>query len=184
MATQYTALLRGINVGGNNIIPMAELRDAVADLGARNVATYIQSGNVLFDGGRATGTTWTKRLETGLAERFGYQARVMVRSHEEMRAIVHQAPEGFGDAPDDCKYDVLFLSQTLSAPAALEQLRTRPEVDSVWAGDTVVYFSRVVARASQSYLNKLASMPIYKEITVRNWRTTTTLLRMLNERVA
>ncbi len=184
MTKQYVALLRGINVGGNNIIPMAQLREAVAELGASDVVTYIQSGNVLFGGGRASAATWVKRLETALAERFSYAARVMVRSHTAMQAIITNAPAGFGDAPDEYKYDVLILADALTATAAMQQLRARPDVDSAWAGDQVLYFSRVASRASQSCLSKLASLPMYKEITVRNWRTTTTLLRMLDERIA
>ncbi len=184
MGTQYVALLRGINVGGNNIIPMAELRECVIALGAKDVATYIQSGNVLFDGGRRSAGTWTGLLERGLAERFDYSARLMLRTHEQLRAIVTDAPAGFGDAPDAYRYDVLFLSDALPARDAFAQLEARPGVDEANAGDGVIYFSRLIARASQSWLNKLVSRPMYKEMTVRNWRTTTTLLRKLDDRVS
>lgn len=182
MATQYLALLRGINVGGNNIIPMADLRSCVADLGASDVATYIQSGNVLFDGGETPPATWISRLETGLADRFGYGARVALRSHDELRSVVAGAPDGFGAEPDRYRSDVVFLLGPSSADEVVGQLRARDGVDAMAAGDGVVYFERLIARAAQSYLSKVIGTPVYREMTIRNWRTTTTLLRMLDER--
>lgn len=182
MGQRFVALLRGINVGGNNPVPMPALRETVAALGARDVATYIQSGNVLFDGGDAGASTWVERLEAALAERFGYQARVAVRSHAQLRAIVDGAPPGFGQQPDMYRSDVVFLLGPSGATEVVSQLRTREGVDSMAAGDGVVYFERLTARATQSYLSKVASLPVYKEMTIRNWRTTTTLLRMLDER--
>lgn len=184
MATQYLALLRGINVGGNNIIPMADLRACVTDLGASDVATYIQSGNVLFDGGDTPEAAWIERLETGLAARFGYGARVALRRHDELRAVVAGAPDGFGADPDRYRSDVLFLLGPSSADHVVGQMRAREGVDSMAAGDGVVYFERLTARATQSYLSKVAGTPAYKEMTIRNWRTTTTLLRMLDERAS
>lgn len=184
MGTRYLALLRGINVGGNNPVPMADLRATVADLGATDVATYIQSGNVLFDGGRAGATTWIERLEVALAERFAYKARVTLRSHAELRSIVDGAPKGFGTAPDRFRSDVVFLLGPSSAREAVTQMRARDGVDTMAAGDGVVYFERLIARATQSYLSKVIGTPIYREMTIRNWRTTTTLLRMLDERAS
>ncbi len=99
MGETFVALLRGINVGGNNIIPMADLRDTFTATGATDVATYIQSGNVLFDGGRDDHDTWVERLEAALAERFGYHARVTLRSHRELRAIVGDARPGSAGIP-------------------------------------------------------------------------------------
>ena len=184
MASRYVALLRGINVGGNNRVPMADLRACFGDLGASDVATYIQSGNVLFDGGRTGAATWIERIETALAERFGYDARVTLRSHAELRAIVADAPAGFGTDPDRYRSDVVFLLGPSSASEVVAQMRARDGVDSMTAGDGVVYFERLTARASQSYLSKVVGTPIYREMTIRNWRTTTTLLRMLDERAA
>ena len=182
MGTSYVALLRGINVGGNNPVPMAGLRDAFAELGATGVSTYIQSGNVLFDGGRAGHDTWVKRLEAHLAERFGYHARVTLRSHEELRAIVDGAPRGFGQDPHAYRSDVVFLLGPSTAPEVVPQMRARDGVDSMTAGDGVVYFERLIARATQSHLSKVVGTPVYREMTIRNWRTTTTLLRMLDGR--
>lgn len=182
MGTRYVALLRGINVGGINPVPMTALREAFAELGATDVATYIQSGNVLFDGGRAGHESWVKRLEAELAKRFDYHARVTLRAHEELRAIVDGAPKGFGQDPDAYRSDVIFLLGPSTAAEVVGQMRARDGVDSMTAGDGVVYFERLVARLTQTYLTRVVGTPIYREMTIRNWRTTTTLLRMLDER--
>ena len=181
MTTRYLALLRGINVGGNNLIPMAALRDCFEDLGAKDVATYIQSGNVLFDGGRRGAAAWTTRIERALSERFGYEATVVVRTHDELRAIVRDAPDGFGEEPARFRYEVLFLKEPLSAAEALDQVPLREGVDAVAAGKGALYHARLEARATQSKLNRIVGTPIYRQMTIRNWRTTTRLLAMLDE---
>jgi uncharacterized protein (DUF1697 family) len=182
MSITYLALLRGINVGGNNIIPMAELRACFADLGATEAATYIQSGNVLFDGGADDATTWTERIERGLSERFGYEARVVLRTHDELRAVVDRAPNGFGGEPDRFGYDVIFLKEPLGAAEAMRLIEAKEGVDDIVAGEGVLYFSRLMARATESRLTRIVGRPVYKRVTIRNWRTTTRLLAMLDER--
>lgn len=177
--TRYVALLRGINVGGRNLIKMADLRACFESAGFEDVATYIQSGNVLF--GAPPADDLPARLEELLSGAFDYRASVAVRSHDEMRATVDGAPKGFGADPDGYRYDVIFLKHTLDAASAMAAVDTRPEVDEVHAGPGALYFSRLVSRASQSKLSKIASSPIYPSITIRNWNTTTKLLQMLED---
>ena len=80
--------------------------------------------------------------------------------------------------------NVLFLMPPLTADEVLAQLTPRDGVDTAAGGDGVVYFENRMDRASQSRLGKIVGMPFYPRITIRNWRTTTTLLRMLDERAA
>jgi uncharacterized protein (DUF1697 family) len=175
--TRYVALLRGINVGGKNLIKMAALRACFEELGFSDVATYIQSGNVLFrTGGKRA--ELTARIEGALAEAFSYQASVLLRSKKQMQAIVAGAPKGFGAAPEEYRYDVLFLKKPLTAATAMKTVPTRPGVDQVHPGTGVLYFSRLINEASRSQLSKLVSLPIYQRMTIRNWRTTTKLLEM------
>src|SRR5688572_14340509 len=97
--TRYVALLRGINVGGKNIIKMTELKACFEAQGLRDVATYIQSGNVLFSAPARGADALCRRVETTLAKTFAYRASVLLRSREELAAIVQRAPRGFGSAP-------------------------------------------------------------------------------------
>ena len=175
----YLALLRGINVGGKNIIKMADLRSCFEAEGFRDVVTYIQSGNVIFRAPSSGLKTLTNRIEKMLAAAFGYEASVVMRSPKQMRAVVSGAPADFGEQPETYRYDVIFLKAPLTATAAMELIPTRPGVDEAWAGNGVLYFSRRIEQASRSYLSRLASMPVYQRVTIRNWNTTTRLLELM-----
>jgi uncharacterized protein (DUF1697 family) len=179
---QYVALLRGINVGGNNRITMPELRRCFEALGFGDVATYIQSGNVLFEATERRPADLAVQIEEALAERFGYPARIALRSHGRMRAVVAGAPAGFGGRPDRYRYDVVFLREPLTAAEAMRDLRTRVGVDEAFAGDGVWYFARLASRASQSYLSRIVALPVYQSMTIRNWNTTVRLLALLDAR--
>ena len=179
MDTTWLALLRGINVGGRNVIRMAELRECFEAEGFRDVVTYIQSGNVIFRSPSSAPGTLTARIEAMLAAAFDYRAKVALRSRRQMRAVVEEAPEGFGSRPDVYRCDVLFLMASLTADAAMEHVRTRSGVDEAWAGEGVLYFSRLIEKASRSHLGRLASMPVYQSMTIRNWNTTTRLLHLM-----
>ncbi len=181
----HLALLRGINVGGNNLIRMTDLKTAFEDMGCRNVATYIQSGNVVFDPpvkGSTTPVAARARIEAGLSERFGYQAKVLILTRSALQAAVEGAPQGFGDDPELHRHDVIFPIVPLTAPALLRvilELGLKPEVDTVHAGRNAVYFRRLTARAAQSRLTKLIGLPAYQSVTIRNWNTTTRLLKLM-----
>ena len=179
--TRYVALLRGINVGGKNPVPMAELRDALTHAGFDAVRTYIQSGNVLFRSA-AEASGLETRLETVITERFGFPVPVVVRSLRRLRAVVAKAPAGFGTQPDRYHSDVVFLKAPLTATAALRVVELREGVDQAWPGPGVVYFARLSARRTQSRLSRIMSTPEYRRMTIRNWATTTTLLTLLDER--
>lgn len=176
---RYVALLRGINVGGSRMIEMADLRACFEGGGLDEVSTYIQSGNVLFtssDPWRALET----RIEGMLMAAFGYDVPVMLRSRSQLRAVVAGAPDGFGTDADRYRDDVIFLKAPLTAARAIDEVRARDEVDRVWAGPGVLYFSRLASRAPQSYLSKITSSPIRQQVTIRNWHTTTKLLRLMD----
>ena len=178
---RYVALLRGINVGGNNMIAMAALKSCFETAGFDDVATYIQSGNVLFTPRKPiTPDALTKRLEMLLTSTFSYQATVVVRDTKQMIDVVKKAPKGFGKQPDQFRYDVVFLKEPLTAAAAMKDWPLQEGVDAAWAGPGVVYASRLIAKATQSKMNRIVSIPIYKSVTIRNWNTTTKLLALMD----
>jgi uncharacterized protein (DUF1697 family) len=178
---RYVALLRGINVGGRNLIKMTALKACFEKHGLREVTTFIQSGNVLFD---AAGPQrrLVEEIEALLAATFDYEARVVLRSRQQLRAVVEGAPKGFGAQPQLYRYDAIFLKEPLKAAAAMKSVATREGVDHAWAGNGVLYFSRLVSRATQSRLSRIITSPLYPRITIRNWNTTTRLLEMMEAR--
>ncbi len=177
----YVCLLRGINVGGNHPIKMAALAACFEALGFYHVRTYIQSGNVIFGAEEPKRARLVGMIEAALSQTFNYEARVVVRSEEELKGIVTRAPDGFGSAPSMYRYDVFFLKEPLSASEAIKGITPREGVDQVWAGDSVLYASRLISRASQSRLSRIIGLPIYQDMTIRNWNTTTRLLEMMGE---
>ncbi len=176
--SRYVALLRGINVGGKNLIPMPALAAFFEAQGLAEVATYIQSGNVLFTSGERSAAL-VERLEAGLTRAFAYPACVVLRSREQLRRVVDEAPAGFGTRPAHYRYDVLFLKDSLPAAEALARAPAKPGVDQVSAGRGVLYFSRLVAKASQSRMSRITGLAVYQQMTIRNWNTTTRLLELM-----
>ncbi len=176
---RFVALLRGINVGGKNLIKMTALRACFEEHGFADVTTYIQSGNVLFSAsGRAS--ELTARVERALSHTFGAEIPTVVRSAKQLRDIVEGAPEGFGSDPASFRYDVIFLKEPLTAQQANPLVPHRPGVDDKHAGKGVLYFSRLISRATESRLSRVVGLPIYQSMTIRNWNTTKKLLAMLS----
>jgi uncharacterized protein (DUF1697 family) len=178
---RYVALLRGINVGGRNAVPMPALKAAFEEYGFDDVQTYIQSGNVIFSTPTSNQAGLTQTIELMLRTAFDhYDASVVIRSRSQMRAIVEKAPKGFGTEPAKYRYDACFLKPPLTAKQVVASVPTKEGVDRIWAGSGVVYFSRLTSRATQSRLNRVASMPLYQQMTIRNWNTTTKLAELVN----
>jgi uncharacterized protein (DUF1697 family) len=179
--TRYLALIRGINVGGRNIIAMAELRQAFEAAGYDAVSTYIQSGNVLFESD-APRASLEDDVEAMLERRFGVPFVVVLRSHRQLRIVVDGAPGGFGAKPGTYHSDVIFLKAPLSSQRALRVIQLREGVDQAWPGTSVLYFARLSERLAQSRMSRIVGTPEYQQMTIRSWTTTTKLLGLLDGR--
>ena len=175
---RYVALLRGINVGGQNLIKMPALKACFEAHGLRDVVTLIQSGNVIFSA-TASRRVLVREIEQLLAKTFDYPASIVLRTGKQMRDLVAAAPPGFGSEPAKRRYDVIFLKEPLTAAVAMKSVIARAGVDQAFAGKGVLYFSRLISKASQSQLSRIISMPIYRSMTIRNWNTTTKILRVM-----
>ena len=174
---QKVALLRAINVGGR-MLPMADLRAICADLGWRNVRTYIASGNVLFD---AEGSTAANEaaLETAIAARFPFEVPVVVRTAKQWSAFPasNPFPEAARDAPNRL---LMLLSKRPPAAGAEDAIAARAAAGEQVrrAGDALwIYFPE------GSGTSKLTPTAIDKAIgspsTSRNYRTVVRLKEML-----
>ena len=178
---QYLALLRGINVGGKNIIKMADLKACFEGMGFTEVLTFIQSGNVLFRSAEKDKKKLTRKIEQVLSERFSYTSRIVAVTHKELRKVIAEAPKGFGKDLDMYRYDVLFLKEPLTSLEAMKNVRVKEGVDEAHGGRSVLYFSRLISKASQSSLTKIITLPMYQNMTIRNWNTTTKLLALMEK---
>jgi uncharacterized protein (DUF1697 family) len=180
--TRYLVLLRGINVGGKNKVPMAGLRQLLEELGYSNVATYIASGNVILSSDRSPGAI-KREIEAALPKAFRLDSDLIaahVLSRAQLRAVVNGKPKGFGDHPETYHSDAIFLIG-IDAATAMEVFDPHPEVDRVWPGDGVIYSQRLSAKRTKSRLNKAITTPLYKSMTLRSWATTMALHELLEE---
>ncbi len=175
----YVALLRGINVGGKNIIKMTDLKACFEAIGLTSVITYIQSGNVVFKSTESNHELLTSKIEASLEKIFNNKIIVLVVTYNDLREILEHAPKDFGKDPDIYRYDVIFILEPFTPNQAIRDIETRDGVDRVYLGKKVLYFSRLIERATQSKLSKIVSLPIYKKMTIRNWNTTTKLLALM-----
>jgi uncharacterized protein (DUF1697 family) len=180
MMTRYLVLLRGINVGGRNKVPMAALRELLESHGHTKVATYIASGNVILSSDR-TAAAIKRELEEALPKTFKLDSEliaVLVLTRAQLRAVVRDRPKGFGDKPDTYNSDAVFL-MGIDAPTAMQVFNPRPGVDEVWPGKGVIYSQRLSAQRTKSRLGKIVGTPAYKSMTIRSWATTMALLERM-----
>jgi uncharacterized protein (DUF1697 family) len=175
---QYLALLRGINVGGKNIIKMSDLKECFENAGFTDVTTYIQSGNVIFNSQEPGKKILIDLIEKTLAERFNSALKTVLLSAADLERIINEAPADFGSEPDKYRYDVIFLKENVSADKLLKTIRIMEGVDTASSGSSALYFSRLISKASQSRLKYIMSMPEYQYMTIRNWNTTIKLLSL------
>jgi uncharacterized protein (DUF1697 family) len=183
MMQTYVVLLRGINVGGKNKIPMADLRKCLEELGFANVLTYIASGNVILDSDKPAHAI-KDQIEGALPKCFKLDSElisVLVLTRSQLQAVINNKPEGFGEQPHEYHSDAVFL-MGISGDEAIKVFNPRDGVDKVWQGDGVIYSQRLSAERTKSRLGKIIATPAYQSMTIRNWNTTTKLLALLEER--
>ncbi len=178
MKTRYIALLRGINVGGKNVIPMKELKTLFEQCGFSDVETYIQSGNVMFISGVADASKIRRKIEINLKKISGADIPVVLLTAEKLSFVVAYAPEWFGAEPEKYRYDVVFLDSEIEAEALFPKISLREGVDRAAVGNGVLYCSKLIEKATQSRLSKIISLPEYRFMTVRNWSTTRKILEL------
>jgi uncharacterized protein (DUF1697 family) len=183
MMHTYVILIRGINVGGKNKVPMTGLRNCLEELGCSNVSTYIASGNVIVEADKRPDELQAQ-IEAALPESFKLDSeliRVLVLTRKQLQAVIDNKPKGFGEQPEKYHSDAIFLMGIDSAQA-MPVFDPREGVDNVWPGDGVIYSQRLSAQRTKSRLSKIVGTPVYQSMTLRSWNTTTKLLKILEER--
>jgi len=178
---RFVTLLRGINVGGKNLILKAELRHFFEDLGFKNVRTYIQSGNILFRSDTTSSEELTKTIEKGLSARFSYAARAAVLSYDQYKSAVQSAPDGWGNN-DHQKHNALFTLGNITPEEVSAELPTpKKHIETVTVGLNVVFWSVSKENLTKTTFMKLPVALVYQKVTVRNHNTVFKLLELFEE---
>ncbi|MGI2336737.1 MAG: DUF1697 domain-containing protein [Dehalogenimonas sp.] len=175
---KYIAFIRGINVGGKNIIKMADLRKTVAKNGFNNVSIYIQSGNVIFESATTEAGEIAKRLEAAILKDFSYDSKIVVKSQEELKHIIDKVPSDW-QTRDDLRCYIAFLDRTITMEEVTKEIELREGIDSIKTGEGVVYMSTLLSGLTRSRFTKLVSKIIYKHITIRNYNTARKILELM-----
>jgi uncharacterized protein (DUF1697 family) len=181
MSAIYLALLRGINLGPKNKIPMPDLAEVFTKAGCKKVRTYIQSGNVIFEATPELSIRLPDLIAKEIQRRFGHKVPVMLRTTGEMREVLRENPFFKEGAAEEILH-VMFLAD-LPKPGAAKSLdpdRSPPNRFMVRGKEIYLLFPAGFARTklTSSYFDsKLGTIG-----TVRNWRTVTKLLDLMEQR--
>jgi len=191
----HVALLRGINVGGRNKVPMADLREVVAALGHTGVTTYIQSGNVLFTTADTDTAKLAAALETAIEDRFGLWSSVVVLSREELAEVLAANP--YSDEPNPRLVHVVFRNAEPPPDvrnrieAAVKAAAAKGSRDTVHSAGRALYLHTPdgfgKSELAQNLLRIMTPPPKQKKqaalaATARNWATATKLLSLCEEK--
>ncbi len=176
---KYIALLRGINVGGKAKVPMAELRNSFESLGYSDVRTYINSGNVIFESEESDQTALKIDIEDCIQKQFNLNLQIILIESTRYKKILNTAPVWWG-RDTTWKHNLIFVIEPYDMKevvAAIGELK--PDIEAICAGDGYVYQSLQFDKFGQTTTGKLASSPVYKKMTIRNYNTSQKLLTLL-----
>ncbi len=175
---RYVALLRAVNVGGNNKVTMPDLKDAFEAAGMTAVRTYINSGNVIFASEATDRAGLATTLRDAIRRRAGFDVDLMLRDVEELRAIVGALPDHWrNDSSMRC--DVVFLRDGMDAAVVLEELQPRPGIEDALSLPGAIVWRVDRKNATRSRLTRIVGTPLYKQVTVRNCNTARKLLELI-----
>lgn len=179
MPNTWIALFRGINVGGNNMLPMKVLSSLLEGLGASEVRTYIQSGNAVFQSAESDAAKLAKRIEVAVSKKCGFVPRVMLLSQKELAKAAKANPFPQADAAPKSLH-VAFLAEKPKSPNidGMNAIRHETE-DFVLAGKVCYLYTPVsfgISKLGERYERLLGVSG-----TARNWNTVTKLLGMAKE---
>ncbi|MFG0252343.1 MAG: DUF1697 domain-containing protein [Phycisphaerales bacterium JB038] len=178
---RYLALLRGVNVGGKNKLPMTDLAEIFTELGCSDVQTYIQSGNVVFSATPVLAKGIAPRVESAVLERFDITSPVVLRSVEEMEAVVAQNPF-LGSGADEKQLCVAFLRARPAKRQAAALDPDRSPGDAFHLHGREIYLHLPNGAARTKLTNEYFDRVLATTCTVRNWRTTRRLADMAASR--
>jgi len=175
--TRTIALLRGINVGGRNKLPMAGLKAHCSKLGANDIETYIQSGNVVFSAPEIDPITFSNDLSKAIEASHGFAPDILVITAKDLEKAIRNCPFPKDELSDKILH-FYFLSDTPSEPDAnkLDDLKVSSEK---WALKGKVFYLYAPDGFGRSKLAAKAETVLVGRATVRNWRTVTKLQAML-----
>jgi uncharacterized protein (DUF1697 family) len=177
---KYAAFLRGVNVGGKNITPMASLKQCLEEAGLANVKTVLQSGNVIFESEDRSLRALTMHIERAVSKALRVDAAIVLLSEPQLQSVVDDAP-GAWKRGNQLRRNIAFLRPPVIANQALTEVDIRPGVDTVTAGKGVIYMATVMSALSKSRLKNVIGTPVYRQMTIRTYGTCQKILALMRD---
>ncbi len=174
---KYVALLRGINVGGNTKVEMPRLKSVFEKLGAAGVATYINSGNVIFSDSRVT-KALEPLIEKALAKEFGLKLRIVLRSAENIAKLCKEIPSAWTNDSVQ-KTDVLFLWKEIDSPDIIKKVKINPKIENARYINGALVWNTRRENVTRGGGVKLIKSEHYAHMTARNINTVRKLNQLL-----
>jgi uncharacterized protein (DUF1697 family) len=179
-STVFVALLRGVNVGGNNMISMSSLKKSFETLGFSDVATYINSGNIIFKSKEADARKLEAKIEQMLSKEYQLGSKVVLRSFSELEKLVQGLPQNWtGDS--GWRYNVIFLRHTIDSEKILAELGVKKDIEEVVYRPGALLWSAQVSEMTRTSMIKLSSRKMYQDMTIRNLNTTRKLYELMKK---
>jgi uncharacterized protein (DUF1697 family) len=176
----YVALLRGVNVGGNNMISMSSLKKSFEAMGFPHVSTYINSGNIIFTTKESDARKLEKKIEQMLSKEYQLDSKVVLRNLPEMEKLVASLPRNWtGDT--GWRYYVIFLRHTIDSEKVLDELVVNDDIEEVVYRPGALLWSAQVSELTRSKMQKVSSRKIYLDMTIRNLNTTRKLCDLMKK---
>jgi uncharacterized protein (DUF1697 family) len=178
MSSRYVALLRGVNVGGKNKLPMKELVAIFAEAGCSEPRNYIQSGNVIFNSTASLAKRVPGIVEGQVEQRFGFRTRMVIRTLEQLRHVANNNPFLLKGS-DDALLSVMFLADSPD-PATIARLDPdRSPPDTYVVQEDAIFMCTPNGLAKTKLTNAYFDSKLRTVGTSRNWRTVLKLLEMM-----
>lgn len=175
---KYVALLRGINVGGNNKVDMKQLKLVFEKLGHENVVTYINSGNIVFESTLDNESAIVAEIEKGIEKEFGISIRVIIRNKSNIDLVVSKIKATWQNDSEQ-RTDVLFLWDEVNNNEVLQSIAIN-KVDEVQYANGAVIWHFLKKDYNKSGMSVFVKNPLYKQVTVRNCNTVRKLNKLLD----
>lgn len=167
---KYVALARGINVGGNNKINMAELKQTFENIGFTSVVTYINSGNVIFDDDDHSMAEIVDMIEVAIELNFELQIKITLRDKDNIKNLVGKLNNAWVN-DDNTKSEVMFLSNELDKPAIMDELNAKDSYARATYIKGAIAWSCARVNIPRGGSKKVAGGKLYKQVTARNTNT-------------
>jgi uncharacterized protein (DUF1697 family) len=174
-------MLRGINVGGHKAIKMEGLRTLCDELGFRNVETYAQSGNIIFQSSVENPTILSKRIGNRILQSFGFEVPIIVRDSKQMRNVTEDNPFLKEKNVDSSKLHVTFLSEATQKDSLKELGKLSIGPDRFFSFPQEIYLYCPGGYGRTKLSNNAIEKMLSVTATTRNWNTTNTLFEMVSK---